>query len=109
MLSLIGRFIPDSIQMMIYRQFSDWRSKAIVQIASPCCSTFATEKTKSVYIQHWKRDEIQMTYLFIFQGFYKLLGRGHIPKQPIIVKAKYFSKKAEDRIRAAGGVCLLRA
>lgn len=45
----------------------------------------------------------------LIQGYYKLLGRGHVPKQPIIVKAKYFSKKAEDRIKAAGGVCLLRA
>ncbi len=44
-----------------------------------------------------------------FQGYYKLLGRGHLPKQPIIVKAKHFSKKAEERIKAAGGVCLLRA
>ncbi|XP_037025553.1 60S ribosomal protein L27a [Bradysia coprophila] len=42
-------------------------------------------------------------------GYYKLLGRGHLPKQPIIVKAKHFSKKAEERIKAAGGVCLLRA
>ncbi|XP_011191500.1 60S ribosomal protein L27a [Zeugodacus cucurbitae] len=42
-------------------------------------------------------------------GYYKLLGRGHLPKQPIIVKAKYFSKKAEDKIKSAGGVCLLRA
>lgn len=43
------------------------------------------------------------------QGYYKLLARGHLPKQPIIVKAKYFTKKAEDKIKAAGGVCLLRA
>jgi large subunit ribosomal protein L27Ae len=37
------------------------------------------------------------------------LGQGHIPKQPIIVKAKYFSQKAENKIKAAGGACILRA
>lgn len=43
------------------------------------------------------------------QGYYKLLGRGHLPARPVIVKAKYFSKKAEDKIKKAGGVCLLSA
>ncbi|CAO1404493.1 unnamed protein product [Diamesa tonsa] len=42
-------------------------------------------------------------------GFYKLLGRGHLPKIPIIVKAKYFSQKAENKIKEAGGACVLRA
>uniref|UniRef100_A0A336LPZ8 Large ribosomal subunit protein uL15 n=2 Tax=Culicoides sonorensis TaxID=179676 RepID=A0A336LPZ8_CULSO len=42
-------------------------------------------------------------------GYYKLLGHGHLPKQPIIVKAKYVSHKAENKIKAAGGACVLRA
>ncbi|XP_059607691.1 large ribosomal subunit protein uL15 [Phlebotomus argentipes] len=42
-------------------------------------------------------------------GYYKLLGRGHLPKQPIIVKAKFFSAKAERKIKEAGGACILRA
>ncbi|XP_035898331.1 60S ribosomal protein L27a [Anopheles stephensi] len=42
-------------------------------------------------------------------GYFKLLGSGMPPKMPIIVKAKYFSKLAEKRIKAVGGACLLRA
>uniref|UniRef100_A0A1L8DRW2 Large ribosomal subunit protein uL15 n=1 Tax=Nyssomyia neivai TaxID=330878 RepID=A0A1L8DRW2_9DIPT len=42
-------------------------------------------------------------------GYYKLLGRGHLPQQPIIVKAKFFSAKAERKIKQAGGACILRA
>ncbi|KAK4533415.1 hypothetical protein CCYA_CCYA17G4297 [Cyanidiococcus yangmingshanensis] len=42
-------------------------------------------------------------------GYFKVLGRGHLPKQPIIVKAKFFSKTAEKRIKDAGGVCVLTA
>lgn len=45
----------------------------------------------------------------LFQGYYKLLGRGHLPNLPVIVKAKYFSKKAENKIKKAGGACLLVA
>lgn len=47
--------------------------------------------------------------IYSFQGYYKLLGHGHIPQQPIIVKAKYFSQKAERKIKKAGGACILRA
>ncbi|XP_034187089.1 ribosomal protein L27A [Osmia lignaria lignaria] len=42
-------------------------------------------------------------------GYYKLLGKGHLPKQPVIVRAKFFSKSAEDKIKAVGGVCVLSA
>lgn len=46
---------------------------------------------------------------FHFQGYYKLLGKGRLPKQPVIVKAKFFSKLAEDKVKAVGGVCVLSA
>lgn len=42
-------------------------------------------------------------------GYAKVLGRGTLPKLPVVVRARYFSKKAERKIRAAGGVCELRA
>jgi len=42
-------------------------------------------------------------------GYYKVLGKGRLPPRPVIVKAKFFSKKAEKVIKAAGGVCVLRA
>lgn len=48
-------------------------------------------------------------YNFFFQGYYKLLGKGNLPKQPVIVKAKFFSKSAEKKIKAVGGVCVLSA
>ena len=42
-------------------------------------------------------------------GYFKVLGTGVLPNQPIVVKAKFFSKKAEEKIKAAGGACLLTA
>ena len=42
-------------------------------------------------------------------GYFKVLGKGHLPKQPIIVKARLFSKEAERKIKEAGGACILRA
>ena len=38
-----------------------------------------------------------------------MLGKGMLPNQPVIVKAKYFSRSAEEKIKNAGGVCVLVA
>jgi len=42
-------------------------------------------------------------------GYHKVLGTGHLPKVPIIVKAKFFSSRAEKKIKEIGGVCILTA
>merc|ERR1712185_741769 len=39
-------------------------------------------------------------------GFFKVLGKGRLPKQPVIVKAKFFSKSAEKKIKEVGGACV---
>jgi large subunit ribosomal protein L27Ae len=41
-------------------------------------------------------------------GFFKVLGKGQL-SVPLIVKAKFFSRDAETRIKAAGGACVLIA
>jgi len=40
------------------------------------------------------------------QGFFKVLGKGSLPDQPVIVKARFFSKQAEEKIKAVGGACV---
>merc|ERR1711987_16818 len=42
-------------------------------------------------------------------GVYKVLGKGKLPDQPVIVKARFFSKGAEEEIKAVGGACILTA
>ena len=42
-------------------------------------------------------------------GYFKVLGKGQLPEQPLVVKAKFFSKLAEDKIKAVGGACVLTA
>merc|ERR1712129_125143 len=42
-------------------------------------------------------------------GYFKVLGKGALPKQPVIVKARFFSRKAEEKIKAVGGACILTA
>lgn len=42
-------------------------------------------------------------------GFGKVLAKGRLPNQPVIVKARYFSRRAEEKIKAVGGTCVLVA
>jgi len=42
-------------------------------------------------------------------GYHKVLGKGNLPAQPVIVKAKFFSRSAEEKIKSVGGVCVLVA
>ena len=42
-------------------------------------------------------------------GFVKVLGKGHLPRIPLVVRAKLFSKGAEKMIKEAGGACELAA
>ena len=41
-------------------------------------------------------------------GFYKVLGKGKLPFQ-VVVKARFFSYEAEQRIKEAKGACVLIA
>eukprot|EP00245_Coleochaete_scutata_P018062 TRINITY_DN9211_c0_g1_i1.p1 TRINITY_DN9211_c0_g1~~TRINITY_DN9211_c0_g1_i1.p1 ORF type:complete len:147 (+),score=29.94 TRINITY_DN9211_c0_g1_i1:85-525(+) len=42
-------------------------------------------------------------------GYFKVLGKGELPDQPLIVKAKFFSKLAESKIKEKGGAVILTA
>jgi large subunit ribosomal protein L27Ae len=39
----------------------------------------------------------------------QVLGKGQLPEQPVVVKARFFSKLAEKKIKEVGGACLLTA
>lgn len=42
-------------------------------------------------------------------GYGKVLGKGATPTKAVIVKARFFSKRAEEKIKQAGGACVLVA
>lgn len=42
-------------------------------------------------------------------GYFKVLGKGRLPKMPLIVKAKFVSALAEKKIKDAGGAVVLTA
>lgn len=42
-------------------------------------------------------------------GYFKVLGKGQLPTQPVVVKAKFISKLAEKKIKEVGGAVQLVA
>lgn len=77
---------------------------------------------KTVNVEHlWSmvpKEEVEATandtskapVLDVVQkGYFKVLGTGKMPQRPLIVKARFFSKLAEKKIKEAGGACVLVA
>jgi ribosomal protein L15 len=40
-------------------------------------------------------------------GYFGVIARGYMPTAPIIIKARYFSQIAEEKIKEAKGACVL--
>ncbi len=68
--------------------------------------SLVSEQTRKNYAD--KKDKAPVIDV-VQAGFYKVLGKGVLPKQPVIVKAKFFSRSAEEKIKAVGGACVLMA
>merc|ERR1712094_69893 len=66
--------------------------------------SLVSEQTRTYYAD--KKDKAPVIDV-VKSGFHKVLGTGSLPEQPVIVKARYFSKRAEQRIKAACGACIL--
>ncbi|MCB0369869.1 MAG: uL15 family ribosomal protein [Bdellovibrionales bacterium] len=68
--------------------------------------SLVTEQSRKLYADNKDRvPVIDVTKA----GYFKVLGKGFLPSQPVVVKAKFFSKIAERKIKAVGGACLLTA
>ena len=68
--------------------------------------SFVSETTRETYKT---KPEVAPVIDVVRAGYHKVLGKGILPKQPVIVKAKYFSRSAEEKIKSVGGVCVLVA
>jgi ribosomal protein L15 len=51
--------------------------------------------------------KLWLMHKIFLQGFTKVLGKGRLPDQPVILKARSVSYRAEKKIKDAGGVVVL--
>ena len=68
--------------------------------------SLVSEATRAYYKD--KKDKAPVIDV-LKAGYMKVAGKGELPEMPLIVKARYFTKQAEEKIKAAGGVCVLSA
>ncbi len=68
--------------------------------------TLLTDNSRKIYSQ--SKDRVPVIDV-TKAGFFKVLGKGFLPTQPVVVKARFFSKIAERKIKAIGGACVLTA
>jgi len=68
--------------------------------------SLVSEQTRANYEKNTKKAPVIDV---VRAGYFKVLGKGNLPKQPVIVKARFFSRQAEEKIKAVGGACILTA
>jgi len=72
--------------------------------------SLVSENARKTYLTEKKGSESGAPVIdCTASGVFKVLGKGDLPSVPVIVKARFFSKEAEKKIKAAGGVCVLDA
>ncbi|KAG9509193.1 60S ribosomal protein L27a, partial [Fragariocoptes setiger] len=74
------------------------------------CPTINVEKLWSLVPKKAKAKDGKAPVInLVNHGYFKVLGKGSLPKTPIVVKARLFSARAEKKIKEAGGACILTA
>ncbi len=66
------------------------------------------QEKREAYLAEKKGDTAPVLDLLPL-GYSKVLGKGRIPDIPLVVRARFFSKEAERKIKEAGGVVELIA
>ena len=88
------------------REFSSLR-KLNANLSTQLWSLIPSEQ-RDEYVSGKKTDTAPVIDLLPL-GYAKVLGKGRIPEIPIVVRARYFSKDAEKKIKEAGGIVELTA
>lgn len=70
--------------------------------------TLVPTEQREAYLSGKKTDTAPVIDLLPL-GYSKVLGKGRIPEIPIVVRARYFSRDAEQKIKESGGVVELIA
>jgi len=68
--------------------------------------TLVSDETRQEALKNNSADQVPVIDV-TNAGYFKVLGKGRLPNTPVIVKAKFFSSKAEQKIKAVGGACVL--
>ncbi|CAG8553994.1 1002_t:CDS:2 [Funneliformis caledonium] len=68
--------------------------------------TLVSEQTRTTYA---KKKDVVPVIDTLRAGYGKILGKGKLPNQPLIVKARYVSRRAEEKIKKVGGIVQLVA
>ena len=58
--------------------------------------------------RHWADKKDKAPVIDVMKaGYMKVIGKRKPPEHAVIVNARYFTKKAEEKIQAVGDVCVL--
>lgn len=103
----MDKYHPGYFGKIGMRYFHDLREKRDVLNIDKLYSLFTPEVREQLESKSFgdKAPVLDLTS----HGYTKLLGKGRLPDAPIIVQARFVSRRAEEKIQAAGGVVVIKA
>lgn len=93
------------------RLFSQWLNvdKRLIRSSSYQLWSLIPQEKRDQYIADGKNGDTAPVLDLLPLGYSKVLGKGRLPEVPLVVRARYFSKEAERKIKEVGGVVELVA
>ena len=82
--------------------------KAFTNACQPQLWSLIPQDKRDEYLLKKKSDTAPVLDLLPL-GYSKVLGKGRLPEIPLVVRARFFSREAERKIKDAGGVTELVA
>ncbi len=68
-----------------------------------CSNSFVAVVPKQLMEEAQKTKDKLVCIDITKYGYHIVLGKGVLPKVPVVIKAKFFSREAERRVKAVGG------
>lgn len=93
------------------RLFSQWLNvdQRLIRSSSYQLWSLIPQEKRDQYIADGKNGDTAPVLDLLPLGYSKVLGKGRLPEVPLVVRARYFSKEAERKIKEVGGVVELVA
>ena len=98
----------EGLELQLFERARVISNQATADIFSPQLWSLVPTEKREEYLANKKGDTAPVLDLLPL-GYSKVLGKGRIPEIPMVVKARYFSREAEKKIKEAGGVVELVA
>merc|ERR1711862_80795 len=93
--------IENILEVVVMREVNTTTEPCLINTIQVTSVKLVSDETRQEALKNNSADQVPVIDV-TNAGYFKVLGKGRLPNTPVIVKAKFFSSKAEQKIKAVG-------